>query len=216
MVSLGHLVAGIAHEINTPIGVALTAVSYFGERTNALAVAFKSNTLKRNELRQYVALARKTAEMIAYNIGRAAQLIQSFKQVAIDQTGELQRSFDLAVFLEQLIRYLQDIRKAGLTLELICADGITKDSFPGALGQVITNLVHNVIIHAYDRAAEVRSQSPASYCPMVGSDCWSPIPAMACHRRLWRRSTTRSSPRGAAPVAAALACILFSTWYRSA
>ena len=135
MASLGHLVAGIAHEINTPIGVALTAVSHFGERTNALAVAFESNTLKRNELRQYVALARETAEMIAYNIGRAAQLIQSFKQVAIDQTGELQRSFDLAVFLEQLIRSLRpDIRKAGLTLELICADGITKDSFPGGAG----------------------------------------------------------------------------------
>jgi signal transduction histidine kinase len=96
-------------------------------------------------------LARETAEMIAYNISRAAQLIQSFKQVAIDQTGERQRSFDLAVFLEQLIRSLRpDIRKAGLTLELICAEGITMDSFPGALGQVITNLVHNAMIHAYD------------------------------------------------------------------
>lgn len=154
MASLGQLVAGVAHEINTPIGVALTAASHFGEKTGALTEAFENNSLTRNVMQRYITVARETAEIIAYNIGRAAQLIQSFKQVAIDQTSELPRSFDLAEFLQQLIRSLDpNIRKAGHSIVIECQQGIVMNSFPGALGQVITNLVNNAVVHAYDPGA---------------------------------------------------------------
>jgi signal transduction histidine kinase len=151
MASLGRLVAGIAHEINTPIGVVLTAVSSLGERARAVAQAFETKTLTRSALQRYLILARDTAELIVTNIDRASVLIQSFKQVAVDQTGEPQRNFDLATFLQQLIRSLvPDLRKAGHPVTLDCPQGIVMDSFPGALGRVVTNLVNNAAIHAYD------------------------------------------------------------------
>ncbi len=131
MAALGQLVAGVAHEINTPIGVALTAATHLGERTGAFRQVFAENRMKRSDLQAYVDLAGESAELLRYNIQRAAQLIQSFKQVAVDQASEQHRSFELKSYLEQLIASLApEVRKAGHVLILTCEQGIQLNSFP--------------------------------------------------------------------------------------
>lgn len=152
MAALGQLVAGVAHEINTPIGVALTAATHLGERTNEFRGIFTENRMKRSDLQTYVDLAGESANLLRYNIQRAAQLIQSFKQVAVDQASEQHRGFELKSYLEQLIASLApEVRKAGHSLTMTCEEGIELTSYPGALAQVLSNLVSNAIAHAYDR-----------------------------------------------------------------
>ena len=152
MAALGQLVAGVAHEINTPVGVALTASTYLGERTEEFRRMFADNRMKRSDLQAYVELAAESAKLLNYNIQRAAQLIKSFKQVAVDQASEQHRTFELKTYLEQLIASLApEVRKAGHSLTLDCPDGIEMASFPGALAQVLSNFVANAINHAYGK-----------------------------------------------------------------
>jgi signal transduction histidine kinase len=151
MAALGQLVAGVAHEINTPIGVSLTATTHLAERTKEFRVLFSENRMKRSDLQGYVELAGETADLMRYNIQRAAQLIQSFKQVAVDQASEQHRSFELKTYLEQLIASLTpEVRKSGHALTMTCGDGIVLNSYPGPLAQVLSNLVANAIAHAFD------------------------------------------------------------------
>jgi signal transduction histidine kinase len=150
MAALGSLVAGIAHEINTPIGTALTSASYLSERTKEFSRQFQSSQLKRSDLTRYLSLAGETSRLMLTNIERAAELVQSFKQVAVDQTSSERRRFDLKTYLGEVLLSLRPrVRRTKVTVEVDCADNIEVDGYPGALSHVVANFVLNSLLHAF-------------------------------------------------------------------
>ncbi|MEO0534066.1 MAG: ATP-binding protein [Cyanobacteria bacterium P01_A01_bin.123] len=150
MAALGRLVAGIAHEINTPIGIGVTATSLLAEKTDAFALHFKVGLIKRSELEKFLSTAQQSSQMALKNLERAAELIQSFKQVAVDQSSESKRVFNVKSYLEEILLQLSPKLKATQHQVVIQGDPtLSLNSFPGAFSQIVTNFVMNSILHAY-------------------------------------------------------------------
>ena len=151
LASLGSLTAGIAHEINTPIGIGVTAASVLEEKTNVLLQSHESGNMKRSELKKYLNTASQSSQMILGNLNRAAELIQSFKQVAVDQSSEERRVFNIKKYLEEILLQLQPkLNNTKHQINIQGSDYLSIDSYPGVFSQVITNLIMNSLIHAYD------------------------------------------------------------------
>ena len=150
MASLGQLVAGVAHEINTPVGNAMLTASVLQNETAAFEAALAQGTLKRSMLATYLETAADSSGLVLSNLKRAAELIQNFKQVAVDQASLEQRSFAAIPYLEQILTSLEPQLKPTTHQVKITGDAeITLLSYPGAFAQVVTNLVTNSLLHAY-------------------------------------------------------------------
>ena len=151
MASLGALVAGVAHEINTPVGVTVTAASLLADETAALLRLFEAGTMRRTAFERYAELAQEASERILSNANRAAELIQSFKQVAVDQTRDDRRRFDLAQYIHEVLVSLGPrLKQTGVQVSVDCPEGLEVDGYPGPLAQVLTNLVVNALVHAFE------------------------------------------------------------------
>jgi signal transduction histidine kinase len=145
----------VAHEINTPVGITLTAASHLSLSTQQIVSQFSSGQIKKSELQDYLHTAEESSALILSNAERAANLIHSFKQVAVDQTSEARRTFDLNEYLHEVITSLRPkLRRTHTQVEIDCPAGLDMDSYPGALSQVVTNLVMNALLHAYDEEQE--------------------------------------------------------------
>ncbi len=150
LASLGGLVAGVAHEINTPVGVGVTAASTLQDRALDLEQAYKTDTLRRSDLERFVEVARESSNIILRNLQRAADLIQSFKQVAVDQSSGERRRFDLRNYIDEVLLSLAPrTKKTGHRIVVDCPPDLEVDSYPGALAQVLTNFVSNSLLHAF-------------------------------------------------------------------
>ncbi|SEC59626.1 sensor histidine kinase [Pseudomonas anguilliseptica] len=148
--SLGALVAGVAHELNTPIGIAVTAASALDANTKAIAAEIKDGKMLRSTFEYYIEHCGEGAPMILRACQRAANLIASFKNIAIDQTSEQHRTFELHELVNDHISMLRTSYKhVNWIFENTVSPDINCDSYPGALGQVISNLLNNAAIHAF-------------------------------------------------------------------
>ena len=151
MASLGNLVAGIAHEINTPVGVGVTATSHLQKVTKEFSHLYANGEIKRRDLSNYLAESNEALVIIFSNLERASQLIRSFKQVSVDQSSEAKRVFNVKQYLGEILLSLHPkLKRTQLKVTVECDEKLRMDSFPGAFGQIITNLVLNSLTHAYE------------------------------------------------------------------
>lgn len=152
MAALGSLVAGVAHEINTPLGIGVTASSTLADKTQKFSLLCHSGAIKRSQLNKFLKTAQQSSSIILSNLNRAVELIQSFKQVAVDQSSESRRTFKLKEYLQEILTALRPkLNGTKHTLEIRGDESLILDSYPGALSQIVTNLVLNSLIHAYAR-----------------------------------------------------------------
>ncbi|MFC2074441.1 ATP-binding protein, partial [Campylobacterota bacterium] len=151
MASLGRLVAGIAHEVNTPIGIGVTAASHLKKEINDFNKQYKNESLTQSNFESFIDTSVQSSEIILNNLERAAHMIQNFKQVSVDQSSDMTREFFLKEYLESVVVNLRPtLKQHAHKIEIFCPETLMISSTPGVFYQIFSNLIMNSVIHGFE------------------------------------------------------------------
>jgi signal transduction histidine kinase len=175
MASLGELVAGVSHEINTPLGICITAASHLSSRFSVITNEYRNGTMKRSALDDFIAESAESLALVLTNLERASELVNSFKQVAADRATQQRRIFNVKEYFEDILVSLKPkYKKTSHRVELTCPDDLEMDSYPGVYSQIISNMLLNALVHGlegHEKGNILLDVLPAGdYCTIRFSD----------------------------------------------
>ncbi|PVV18697.1 MAG: hypothetical protein B6D74_16010 [gamma proteobacterium symbiont of Ctena orbiculata] len=151
MAALGTLVAGVAHEVNTPIGVAITSISSCGEALRSIKKRYEAEELSESDMEMFLETAADSMRLTRSSLEQAAKLVSSFKKISVDQNIDDTREIDINEYLLDIIRtFYNQLKKTKIDVDLECPQGLIVRTYPGSLSQILNNLLSNVICHAYE------------------------------------------------------------------
>jgi signal transduction histidine kinase len=150
MASLGSLVTGVAHEINTPVGIIITAITNLEDRLKQLNDKYRTNQMKKSDLDNFLEYTSKAGKLILSNSQRTGELVKSFKQVSVDQATEAKRQFKIKNYIKDVLLSLEPKFKGKeIEIKINCDEYLVWNSYPGIIAQIVTNLVLNSLVHGF-------------------------------------------------------------------
>lgn len=155
--ALNRLVTGVAHEINSPLGVAVTAQSLLDFKLREFRARFHDQPLRRSELEEFLRVCDETVLLLGNNLSRVSEQVRSFRQISLDQSREIRRRFNVADYLRDVLMGLAgQLKREGHEAELDCPEHLVIDSYPGALSQIVTQLLGNSVLHGFTGSSKGR------------------------------------------------------------